>query len=160
MVFSYGNPRRLIHPCYEKHTPFKYTLLCIANLAYLLSWPSLGSLPLASGHPASSLCQAFQKSSLYSRSPPPHWSAHRIASLLCPSTCSGSGRAAVCLIRIHSWNPHQLKRQSRPYPHSTGENLPDSSIYLSGLSMACENVDFLLAALHWQKRGVKPGHAF
>lgn len=139
--------------------PFKYTLHSIANLAYLLSWPSVGSLPLTSGYPASSLCHTFQKSRLYSWSPPPCWSAPRIASLLCPSTCSGSGRAAVYL-------PDQ-----DPLMESTPAQEADSSLHKLRRWELNQTQAFTLVPFHgmWKcwfpscssslaKRGVKPGH--
>lgn len=114
MVFSYGSPSRLIHPCYEIYLTFHCKFSISSILAfYWLPAPCLDAPYL--------LCANLSKRVVYIHDL--HLPIGQPLGLLLYSVLP---RAVVldellsaCLIRIHSWNPHQLKRQTHPYPHST-----------------------------------------
>lgn len=103
--------------------PFKYTLYSIANLAYLLSWPSVGySLPLNTLH---LLCAKLSKRVIYIHDLhlPVGQPLGSLLDSVLPRAVVLDKLLFACPIRIHSWNPHQLKRQTHPYTNSAGENL-------------------------------------
>lgn len=132
----------------SKH-PCKAASYFTANVAYLLSGPSVSSLPLASGCLTSRAKHSERVVSIQDLHIPVGQPLDRFSTLP-PRAVVLDKPLSACLLRIRSWNPLRLKRQTPP-PHRAGERSPHSSISLSGLSVACENVDFLLAALHWQK---------
>lgn len=104
--------------------PFKCTLHSIANLAVFCLGLLLAPypLPLDALH---LLCAKLSKRGIYI-----HDLHLPVGQPLGSLLYSVLPRAVVldellfaCLIRIHSWNPHQLKRQTHPYTNSAGENL-------------------------------------